>query len=88
LAEYKLARGCADCGYRAHFAALEFDHPVGTKLFGISNNLNLARARVRAEMEKCGYCFKQAGWRACGRNADGRLTILELLPVAEVAAPA
>lgn len=27
-----------------------------------------------------GYCFKQAGWRTCGRNADGRLTILEVLP--------
>ncbi len=27
-----------------------------------------------------GYCFKKAGWRTCGRNADGRLTILELLP--------
>jgi hypothetical protein len=24
-----------------------------------------------------GYCFKQAGWRTCGRNKDGRLTILE-----------
>lgn len=29
-----------------------------------------------------GYCFKKAGWRACGRNADGRLTILEILPAA------
>ena len=27
-----------------------------------------------------GYCFKQAGWRTCGRNKDGRLTILERLP--------
>ena len=27
-----------------------------------------------------GYCFKRAGWRTCGRNADGRLTILEVLP--------
>ena len=27
-----------------------------------------------------GYCFKKAGWRTCGRNADGRLTILEKLP--------
>lgn len=29
-----------------------------------------------------GYCFKKAGWRTCGRNADGRLTILEILPPA------
>jgi hypothetical protein len=27
-----------------------------------------------------GYCFLMAGWRRCGRNADGRLTILERLP--------
>jgi hypothetical protein len=27
-----------------------------------------------------GYCFKQAGWRTCGRNKDGRLSILERLP--------
>lgn len=27
-----------------------------------------------------GACFKKAGWRTCGRNADGRLTILERLP--------
>ena len=30
-----------------------------------------------------GYCFKKAGWRHCGRNADGRLTILEKLPETE-----
>lgn len=27
-----------------------------------------------------GYCFKRAGWKTCGRNKDGRLTILERLP--------
>lgn len=27
-----------------------------------------------------GACFKKAGWKRCGRNADGRLTILERLP--------
>ncbi len=27
-----------------------------------------------------GYCFKMAGWQTCGRNKDGRLTILEVLP--------
>ena len=26
-----------------------------------------------------GYCFKMAGWRAIGRNKDGRLTLLEKL---------
>ena len=27
-----------------------------------------------------GYCFKVAGWRYCGRNKDGRLSILEYRP--------
>lgn len=35
-------------------------------------------AKVRSANPR--YCFKRAGWRACGRNADGRLTILEILP--------
>ena len=28
-----------------------------------------------------GYCFKIAGWQYCGRTADGRLSILEKLPL-------
>jgi hypothetical protein len=28
-----------------------------------------------------GYCFKMAGWTQCGWNKDGRLTILEALPM-------
>ena len=31
-----------------------------------------------------GYCFKVAGWKTCGRNADGRLTILEKFPSEEI----
>jgi len=27
-----------------------------------------------------GYCFLKAGWHRCGRNADGRLSVLEVLP--------
>lgn len=35
-------------------------------------------ARVRSVNP--GYCFKIAGWSYCGRNKDGRLSILEALP--------
>jgi hypothetical protein len=28
-----------------------------------------------------GACYRHAGWTPCGRNADGRLTILERLPL-------
>ena len=34
----------------------------------------------KVESGNPGYCFKMAGWKTCGRNADGRLTILEKLP--------
>lgn len=44
----------------------------------------VADAKIRSTNP--GACFKKAGWRACGRNADGRLTILELLPAQVVAA--
>lgn len=31
---------------------------------------------------KTGWCYRKAGWSVCGRNKDGRLTILEILPPA------
>jgi hypothetical protein len=40
----------------------------------------VADAKVRSSNP--GFCFKAAGWRKAGRNKDGRLTILELLPAA------
>lgn len=45
----------------------------GTRLFTYVND-----AKIRSVNP--GACFKKAGWRVCGRNADGRLTILEILP--------
>lgn len=30
-----------------------------------------------------GYCFKLAGFKYCGRNKDGRLSLLERLPIPE-----
>ena len=34
----------------------------------------------KVESVNPGYCFKMSGWKTCGRNADGRFTILEKLP--------
>ena len=42
----------------------------------------VADAKVRSPNP--GYCFKMAGWRYCGRNADGRLSILEASPLLTV----
>ncbi len=51
----KMQRGCTDCGYNKHPAALHFDHLPGTE-----KKVNLAELRLRysvrsmkEEMEKC-----------------------------------
>jgi len=51
----KLERGCADCGYRDHPAALDFDHlPGHTKEFRIAQLSNGAtKAKIDAEIAKC-----------------------------------
>lgn len=52
----KLERGCADCGYRGHPVALDFDHvDPATKEATVSQLVKAAAAwaRVEAEMAKC-----------------------------------
>lgn len=51
----KVDRGCADCGYRGHPAALDFDH-----LPGVKKEARLAcmaagatKAKIDAEIAKC-----------------------------------
>lgn len=55
LAQYKLERGCADCGYSAHPAALDFDHLPGTeKSFSLKDGIaTVGWKRLREEAEKC-----------------------------------
>jgi hypothetical protein len=56
VAAIKLSRGCADCGYRAHPAALEFDHLPGfEKRMPVAMIVHrvTTRAALKAEMAKC-----------------------------------
>jgi hypothetical protein len=53
LARWKLAAGCADCGYAAHPAALDFDHVRGEKSFNICDGGTRRHAVLLAELEKC-----------------------------------
>lgn len=54
ISEYKLSRGCADCGYKDHPAALEFDHlPQHTKSFNISKKTSYDWDSLQAEIDKC-----------------------------------
>lgn len=54
LADIKVRRCCADCGYNAHPAALQFDHldPL-LKSFRIAGSLSRSWAVVLAEIAKC-----------------------------------
>lgn len=52
--EYKLAKGCMDCGYATHPAALQFDHRPGeVKLFNIGLSITRGREALWAEIAKC-----------------------------------
>jgi len=51
LANYKLGKGCADCGYNSHHSALEFDHIEGEKDFNVCFAKSVAQAKK--EIEKC-----------------------------------
>ncbi len=55
LVEYKLSRGCIDCGYNANADALDLDHRDGeVRVFtGFSNNLRRRWEVVLAEVAKC-----------------------------------
>lgn len=68
LDEMKTERGCVDCGYSEHPAALEFDHLPGTeKRFIISQGYSRSREAVLAEIEKCeivcANCHRIRTWR-------------------------
>lgn len=52
IRRYKLLKGCIDCGYRAHSAALQFDH-VYDKKFGIGNASGRNWEDLKAEIRKC-----------------------------------
>lgn len=51
----KLSRGCTDCGYRDHPAALEFDHlPGHVKLYRLAvMAAGSTIAKIDAEIAKC-----------------------------------
>lgn len=52
--EYKVSKGCADCGYNEHGAALDFDHRPGEKkLFNIGQRPHTKAEHVWEEIQKC-----------------------------------
>jgi hypothetical protein len=53
LANYKMSRGCVDCGYKGHPRALDFDH-LSNKSFTIGGKGREKEwKQLLAEIEKC-----------------------------------
>lgn len=51
--QYKLEKGCADCGYNTHHAGLQFDHLFPRKRGTVASQLGKSRKCVVEEMELC-----------------------------------
>jgi hypothetical protein len=52
--EIKVSRGCYDCGYKTHPAALQFDHiNAGGKSFKIAAGMMRNWERILEEISKC-----------------------------------
>lgn len=49
----KVERGCSICGYKAHAAALDFNHIIGDKNFSISQDPKVALHKLLGEINKC-----------------------------------
>ena len=54
LGKIKMARGCVDCGYNKHPAALQFDHVYGEKLFNVGvRKATVSMQKLEKEIYKC-----------------------------------
>jgi hypothetical protein len=67
LANYKQTHGCVDCGYNAHFSALQLDHE-GEKSVAIAD-ARTSIARLQAEIKagqckvRCANCHSIQTWK-------------------------
>ena len=50
--DYKVEKGCADCGYNDHHAALEFDHISDDKVQNVASLMGQEKA-LWLEIAKC-----------------------------------
>lgn len=76
LADYKLKHGCADCGFKGHFSALELDHE-GKKSISIADARTSIK-RLKEEIKngqcvvRCANCHAIKTWerKTVGRGCD------------------
>lgn len=76
LSQIKLERGCVDCGYNLHPAALDFDHVRGVKLFGIGSKFQKSWKVLLEEIAKCDVrCSNCHRIRTWGKVMERNLSI-------------
>ncbi|MBK5243160.1 hypothetical protein [Clostridium sp.] len=51
LRDYKIEKGCSDCGYNEHHVALQFHHISGVKEINVCNAKSITQAKK--EIKKC-----------------------------------
>lgn len=69
VADYKLNKGCNDCGYNAHSFVLQFDHVRGEKSFNVSEKESRSISSLLEEIEKCDVvCANCHAIRTWNRN--------------------
>ena len=71
----KVRRGCIDCGYNKHPAALDFDHVDGTKLFNVSKvarSLKALEAEIAKCVVRCSNCHRVKTFEARQASQDKR----------------
>lgn len=76
VALFKLLVGCADCGYRQHPAALDFDHRPGeVKIRDIKSGQHLGWEALMVEIRKCDVvcanCHRIRTFRRRGGDENG-----------------
>ena len=70
LRDYKISKGCIDCGYKKHHVALEFDHVKGKKYINVCFAKSIEQAKK--EIEKCevvcANCHRIRTFNRCKRK--------------------
>lgn len=61
LDNYKMEKGCIDCGYKNHHAALHFDHVRGTKKMNVCNSTSISGAlnEIKKCVVRCANCHAE-----------------------------
>lgn len=64
LADYKIEKGCFDCGYRKHHSALDFDHVKGVKKLNVcfSKSIGMAKKEIKKCQVVCSNCHRIRTW--------------------------